>query len=171
MRIVPVSVLLDNYAYLVVADSGVAARHEAVHRRTVGNHRRVRVRSRRGSRCRRRAADDGWGTATCCWPAGLEGFRLCCRPRPHPGITTAFKRQEEFDFDGCRFASFFIPAHRRTHRILPARERAVFTGDTCSPEVAPAVRGMDDKSPDDSSISPDTRVLHHEYAGRTCASR
>ena len=133
MRIVPVSVLLDNYAYLVVADSGVRR-----------GGRSLRGDAGAGGRNARERADLRaiWNTHHHWDHVGGNRDLLLAKPDLKvfgcaadrariPGITDGVEDGEEFDFDGSPVRVIFIPAHTSGHvAYYLARERAVFTGDT-----------------------------------------
>ncbi|MGH7897159.1 MAG: hydroxyacylglutathione hydrolase [Candidatus Binatia bacterium] len=132
MRIVPVPVLLDNYAYLVIADSGVAAVVDPSEAKPV-----TEAAPREGARL---AAI--WNTHHHWDHVGgnrdllletpdLEVFGFAEDRARIPGITRGVADGESFDFAGLEVRVIFIPAHTSGHiaYYLPT-EGAVFTGDT-----------------------------------------
>jgi hydroxyacylglutathione hydrolase len=132
MRIVPVPVLADNYAYLVIPGSGRAAVVdpseaapvlEAAQRETVSlgaiwntHHHWDHV---GGNRDLLRAVP---GLEV--WGYGEDRSRI-------PGLTHPLADGQELDFEGTPVRILFIPAHTSGHVAyhLPS-EHAVFTGDT-----------------------------------------
>jgi hydroxyacylglutathione hydrolase len=132
MRVVPVSVLLDNYAYLVIADSGAAAvvdpseaapvlaavDREGVDLAAIWNthHHWDHV---------------GGNRDLLLAKPSLEVFGYAGDRTRIPGITRPIADGESFDFAGNEVRVVFIPAHTSGHVAyhLPA-DRVVFTGDT-----------------------------------------
>jgi hydroxyacylglutathione hydrolase len=132
MRIVPVPVLLDNYAYLVSADSGVAAVVDPSEAKPV-----LDAVAREGADLRAI-----WNTHHHWDHVGGNRDLLLAKPDLRvygcaadrariPGITDGVQDGGEFDFEGSPVRVIFIPAHTSGHiaYYLP-RDRAVFTGDT-----------------------------------------
>ena len=132
MRIVPVPVLLDNYAYLVIANSGVAAVVDPSEAKPV-----LDAVAREGANLRAI-----WNTHHHWDHVGGNRDLLLAKPDLKvcgcaadrtriPGITDGVQDGGEFDFEGSPVRVIFIPAHTSGHiaYYLP-RERAVFTGDT-----------------------------------------
>jgi len=132
MRIVPVPVLLDNYAYLVIADSGVAAVVDPSEADPVL------------AAAKRESADLQaiWNTHHHWDHVGGNRDLLLARPGIRvfgygkdseriPGITDALEDGQEFEFAGLAVRVIFIPAHTNGHvaYYLP-KQSAVFTGDT-----------------------------------------
>jgi hydroxyacylglutathione hydrolase len=132
MRVVPVPVLLDNYAYLVISDSGTAAvvdpseaapvqaaaAREGVNLRAIWNthHHWDHV---GGNRDLLLAQPD------------LEVYGYSGDRARIPGITRPVDDGEEFHFEGMPVRVIFIPAHTSGHVAyhLPVQQ-VVFTGDT-----------------------------------------
>jgi hydroxyacylglutathione hydrolase len=132
MRVVPIPVLLDNYAYLVIADSGVAAVVDPSEAQPV----QAAV-AREGVDLRAI-----WNTHHHWDHVGGNRDLLLAAPRLKvygyagdrariPGVTNPVENGEEFDFEGIRVRVLFIPAHTSGHIAyhLPV-EQIVFTGDT-----------------------------------------
>jgi hydroxyacylglutathione hydrolase len=132
MRVVPIPVLLDNYAYLVIADSGVAAVVDPSEAQPV----QAAV-AREGVDLRAI-----WNTHHHWDHVGGNRDLLLAAPRLEvygyagdrariPGITNPVENGEDFDFEGIRVRVLFIPAHTSGHIAyhLPV-EKVVFTGDT-----------------------------------------
>ena len=132
MRVVPIPVLLDNYAYLVISDSGIAAVVDPSEAQPV----------------QAAAAREGvdlqaiWNTHHHWDHVGGNRDLLLSKPSLKvygyaadrariPGITNPVDDGEEFDFEGIRVRIIFIPAHTSGHIAyhLPTH-RVVFTGDT-----------------------------------------
>ncbi len=132
MRIVPVPVLADNYAYLVIAPSGAAAVVDPSEAEPV-----LASAAREGARL---AAI--WNTHHH-WDhvggnrdllAAIPGLRVFGYEGDRariPGITHPVTDGGGFDFEGLGIRVVFIPAHTSGHvaYYLP-QEKAVFTGDT-----------------------------------------
>jgi hydroxyacylglutathione hydrolase len=132
MRIVPVPVLADNYAYLVIAPSGAAAVVDPSEAGPV-----LAAAEREGARL---AAV--WNTHHH-WDhvggnrdliAAIPGLRVFGYEEDRariPGMTNPVGDGAAFDFEGLRVRVIFIPAHTSGHvaYYLP-EEGAVFTGDT-----------------------------------------
>jgi len=132
MRIVPVPVLEDNYAYLVIADSGGAAvvdPSEAAPVLAAAEREKVELQAI-------------WNTHHHWDHVGGNRDLLQARPSLRvfgyapdrvriPGITDAVEDGESFDFAGIAVRVIFIPAHTSGHVAyhLPA-QGIVFTGDT-----------------------------------------
>jgi hydroxyacylglutathione hydrolase len=132
MRIVPVPVLDDNYAYLVIADSGAAA--------VVDPSEAVPVLA---------AAEREKADLQAIWNTHhhwdhVGGNRDLLQTQPSlrvfgyapdrariPGLTDPVEDEGQFDFAGAAVRVIFIPAHTSGHvaYYLPA-EAAAFTGDT-----------------------------------------
>lgn len=132
MKIVPVPVLSDNYAYLVIAPSGAAAVVDPSEAAPV-----VEAVEREGARLvaiwnTHHHWDHVGGNRDLLakWPS-LSVFGSAEDRARIPGITNPVGDGEEFDFEGGRVRVVFIPAHTSGHVAyhLP-EERAVFTGDT-----------------------------------------
>lgn len=132
MRIVPVPVLLDNYAYLVIADSGVAAvvdpsesapviaaaEREGVDLRAIWNthHHWDHV---------------GGNRDLLLWRPDLRVFGFAGDRTRIPGITDPVDDGQRFAFEGLDVRAIFIPAHTSGHvAYYLSEEGAVFTGDT-----------------------------------------
>jgi hydroxyacylglutathione hydrolase len=132
MRIVPVSVLLDNYAYLVVADSGVAAvvdPSEATPVLEAATRERADLRAIWNTH--HHWDHVGGNRDLLLAKPDLKVFGCAADRARIPGITDGVQDGEEFDFDGSPVRVIFIPAHTSGHiAYYLARERAVFTGDT-----------------------------------------
>jgi hydroxyacylglutathione hydrolase len=132
MRIVPVPVLLDNYAYLVIADSGAAAVVDPSEAKPV-----LDTVEREQARL-----EAIWNTHHHWDHVGGNRDLLLANPRLKvfgyagdrariPGITDPVEDGQTFDFEGITVRVMFIPAHTSGHiaYYLP-REGTVFTGDT-----------------------------------------
>ena len=132
MRVVPIPVLLDNYAYLVISDSGIAAVVDPSEAQPVQ------------AAAAREGADlqEIWNTHHHWDHVGGNRDLLLAKPSLKvygyaadctriPGITNPVDDGEEFDFEGIRLRIIFIPAHTSGHVTyhLPTH-RVVFTGDT-----------------------------------------
>jgi hydroxyacylglutathione hydrolase len=132
MRIVPVPVLMDNYAYLVIADSGDAAVVDPSEAGPV-----VDAAKREGARL---AAI--WNTHHHWDHVGGNRDLLLAEPKLEvwgyaedrariPGITRGVRDGEEIAWRGTRVRVIFIPAHTSGHVAYHlVDEDAVFTGDT-----------------------------------------
>lgn len=132
MRIVPVPVLLDNYAYLVIADGGAAAVVDPSEAKPV-------LAAAERERADLQAI---WNTHHHWDHVGGNRDLLLARPTlaVHgyagdrariPGITNPVEDGQEFDFAGLAVRVMFIPAHTSGHIAYHLQsERAVFTGDT-----------------------------------------
>jgi hydroxyacylglutathione hydrolase len=132
MRVVPIPVLLDNYAYLVISDSGAAAvvdpseappvmaaaEREGVELQAIWNthHHWDHV---------------GGNRDLLLGKPSLEVYGYAGDRARIPGITNPVDNGEEFDFGGIRVRIIFIPAHTSGHIAfhLPTHQ-VVFTGDT-----------------------------------------
>jgi len=132
MRIVPVPVLLDNYAYLVIADSGVAAVVDPSEAKPV-----LEAAGREGA-----DLQAIWNTHHHWDHVGGNRDLLLAKPNlvvcgyaadraRIPGITNPVDDGVDFDFAGTPVRIIFIPAHTSGHiaYYLPT-EHSVFTGDT-----------------------------------------
>lgn len=132
MRIVAVPVLLDNYAYLVIADSGAAAVVDPSEAAPV-------LLAVERERATLKAI---WNTHHHWDHVGGNRDLLLAHPDLHvvgyggdrariPGITDPVEEGQQFDFEDTAVRVIFIPAHTSGHvaYYLP-REGAVFTGDT-----------------------------------------
>jgi len=132
MRIVPVPVLLDNYAYLAIADSGAAAVVDPSEAAPV-----LKAVEREGADLRAI-----WNTHHHWDHVGGNRDLLLAKPGLRvfgygpdrariPGITDPVEDGQQFDFEETAVRVIFIPAHTSGHvaYYLP-REGAVFTGDT-----------------------------------------
>jgi len=132
MRIVPVPVLLDNYAYLVIDDSGTAAVVDPSEAKPVL------------AAAEREQADLKaiWNTHHHWDHVGGNRDLLLAKPglavygyagdrARIPGITNPVDDGEAFDFSGTPVRVIFIPAHTSGHiaYYFPTL-KAVFTGDT-----------------------------------------
>lgn len=132
MRIVPVPVLADNYAYLVIADSGRAAVVDPSEAGPV-----LEAAKREGA-----LLTAVWNTHHH-WDhtggnrdllrdvAALQVVGYGPDSDRIPGITRGVADGETFDFEGTLVVALSIPAHTSGHVAfhLPA-ENVVFTGDT-----------------------------------------
>ena len=132
MRIVPVPVLLDNYAYLVIADSGAAAVVDPSEAKPVLE----------AAEREKATLEAIWNTHHHWDHVGGNRDLLAANPRLKvvgyggdrariPGITDPVEDGQTFEFAGLPVRVIFIPAHTSGHiaYYLP-REKAVFTGDT-----------------------------------------
>lgn len=132
MRIVPVPVLLDNYAYLVITDSGATAVVDPSEAAPV-----LKAAEREGAELRAI-----WNTHHHWDHVGGNRDLLLAKPALRvfgygpdrariPGITDPVEDGQHFDFGGTSVRVIFIPAHTSGHvaYYLPL-EGAVFTGDT-----------------------------------------
>lgn len=132
MRIVPVPVLLDNYAYLVIADSGAAAVVDPSEAGPV----LAAVKSERVELAAIWNTHHHWDHVggnrdlLLAHPS-LRVFGYAADQARIPGITDPIEDGQSFDFSGNDVRVIFIPAHTSGHVAyhLPA-DRAVFTGDT-----------------------------------------
>jgi hydroxyacylglutathione hydrolase len=171
MRIVPVPVLLDNYAYLVIADSGKAAVVDPSEAQPV-----LDAAKREGAEL-----EAIWNTHHHWDHVGGNRDLLLAQPSLKvfgyakdreriPGITNPVEDGEGFDFNGIAARVIFIPAHTSGHVAyhLPD-ERAVFTGDTlfaggCGRLFEGDARTMMSSLGRLSGLPPETRVYcGHEY--------
>jgi len=132
MRIVPVPVLLDNYAYLVIADSGVAAVVDPSEAKPVLDAvARERAELRAIWNTHQHWDHVGGNRDLLLADPNLKVFGCAADRSRIPGITDGVEDGGEFDFEGSRVRVIFIPAHTSGHvAYYLARERAVFTGDT-----------------------------------------
>ncbi|MBI2964074.1 MAG: hydroxyacylglutathione hydrolase [Deltaproteobacteria bacterium] len=171
MRIVPVPVLLDNYAYLVIAESGAAAVVDPSEAAPV-----LRAVEREGATL---AAI--WNTHHHWDHVGGNRDLLIAHPDLRvvgyagdrariPGITDPVEDGAQFDFGGGMVRVIFVPAHTSGHVAyhLPL-QNAVFTGDTlfaggCGRLFEGDARMMSDSLGRLTALSADTRVFcGHEY--------
>lgn len=171
MRIVPVPVLLDNYAYLVIADSGAAAVVDPSEAKPV-----VEAAEREGARLaaiwntHHHWDHVGGNRDLLLGKPALEVYGFAGDRARIPGITHPITDGEEFEFEGLRVKVIFIPAHTSGHvaYYLP-RELAVFTGDTlfaggCGRLFEGDAGMMVQSLSRLTSLPPDTRVFcGHEY--------
>ena len=171
MRIVPVPVLLDNYAYLVIADSGSAAVVDPSEAQPV-----LAAAEREGAKL-----EAIWNTHHHWDHVGGNRDLLLARADLRvfgygkdrariPGITDPVDDGQTFQFAGIEVQVIFIPAHTSGHvaYYLP-REDAVFTGDTlfaggCGRLFEGDARMMMSSLSRLTSLRPETRVYcGHEY--------
>ena len=132
IRVVPVPVLADNYAYLVIADGGRAAIVDPSEAEPV-----LAAAKREGAEL-----IAIWNTHHHWDHTG--GNRDLLRAQPNlevygygedkariPGLTNGVGDGEEFELEGTKVRVLYIPAHTSGHVAyhLPS-EAAVFTGDT-----------------------------------------
>lgn len=171
MKIVPVPVLSDNYAYLVIPSTGRAAVVDPSEAEPV-----VRAAEREGVKL-----EAIWNTHHH-WDH-VGGNRDLARSHPGirvygyakdkeriPELTDAIEDGQTFEFDGVSVAVIFIPAHTSGHIAyhLPA-ESAVFTGDTlfaggCGRLFEGDAATMMSSLGRLTGLSPETRVFcGHEY--------
>lgn len=171
MRIVPVPVLSDNYAYLVIADSGSTAVVDPSEAGPV-------LEAVAGENVKLEAI---WNTHHHWDHVGGNRDLLSRQPdlqvvgygedaKRIPGLTKGVADGETFEFAGHRVEVVYIPAHTRGHVAyhLPD-EKAVFTGDTLfaggcgrlfEGEPATMVRSLRRLA----ELPPETRVYcGHEY--------
>jgi hydroxyacylglutathione hydrolase len=132
MRIVPIPVLLDNYAYLVIVDSGAAAVVDPSEAGPV-----LDAAAREGADLRaiwnthHHWDHVGGNRDLLLARPGLKVFGYAGDRTRIPGITDGVEDGEDFDFEGSAVQVIFIPAHTSGHvAYYLASERAVFTGDT-----------------------------------------
>lgn len=171
MRIVPVPVLLDNYAYLVIADSGAAAVVDPSEAAPV-----LRAVEREGA-----ALQAIWNTHHHWDHVGGNRDLLLDHPDLRvvgyagdrariPGITDGVEDAQQFDFEDIAVRVIFIPAHTSGHVAyhLPG-ESTVFTGDTlfaggCGRLFEGDARTMVGSLSRLTALSPNTRIFcGHEY--------
>jgi hydroxyacylglutathione hydrolase len=171
MRIVPIPVLLDNYAYLVIADSGAAAVVDPSEGRPVET-----AAEREGARL-----VAIWNTHHHWDHVGGNRDLLLAKPDLEvygfaedrariPGITRGVADGEGFEFENLGVRVIFIPAHTSGHiaYYLPT-EKALFTGDTlfaagCGRLFEGNPGMMVESLGRLTSLPPDTRVFcGHEY--------
>jgi hydroxyacylglutathione hydrolase len=132
MRIVPVPVLEDNYAYLVIADSGAAA---VVDPSEAGPVLAAAERERADLQAiwntHHHWDHVGGNRDLLLARSSLRVFGYAPDRARIPGITDPVEDGAEFHFAGAAVRVIFIPAHTSGHvaYYLPA-EAAVFTGDT-----------------------------------------
>ena len=171
MRVVPVPVLADNYAYLVIADGGKAAIVDPSEAEPV-----LEAAKREGVEL-----VAIWNTHHHWDHTG--GNRDLLRAQPSlevvgygedqariPGLTKGVRDGEEFAFEGASVRVLYIPAHTSGHvaYLLPA-ETTVFTGDTlfaagCGRLFEGDAAMMMASLGRLSSLPPETRVYcGHEY--------
>jgi hydroxyacylglutathione hydrolase len=132
MRIVPVPVLLDNYAYLVIADSGVAAVVDPSEANPV-----IAAAEREGADLRaiwnthHHWDHVGGNRDLLLWRPELRVFGFAGDRARIPGITDPVDDRQRLTFEGLRVEIIFIPAHTNGHvAYYFPQEGAVFTGDT-----------------------------------------
>jgi len=178
MRVIPVPVLMDNYAYLVVDEaSGEAAVADPSEAEPV-----LDAVGREGLRLRAI-----WNTHHHWDHVGGNRDLLVSIPdlavvgygpdrSRIPGLTEPVEDGQEFRFGSVRVRVVFIPAHTSGHVAyhLP-EERAVFTGDTlfaggCGRLFEGNPSMMVDSLSRLSSLPPETRVYcGHEYTEKNLA--
>jgi hydroxyacylglutathione hydrolase len=132
VRIVPVPVLADNYAYLVIADSGAAAVVDPSEAKPVLD---AAVRERAELRAiwntHHHWDHVGGNRDLLLAKPDLKVFGYAADRARIPGITDGVEDGGQFDFEGSVIRVIFIPAHTSGHvAYYLAREGAVFTGDT-----------------------------------------
>jgi hydroxyacylglutathione hydrolase len=172
MRVVPVPVLMDNYAYLVIdepsGDTAVVDPSESAPVLAAVRDQRVRLRAIwnthhhwdhvGGNRDLLAAVPD------------LRVFAYAADRARIPGLTDPLDDGAEFEFGALRVRVLFIPAHTSGHVAyhLP-EERAVFTGDTlfaggCGRLFEGNAQMMVESLRRLATLPPDTRVYcGHEY--------
>lgn len=132
MKVIPVPVLLDNYAYLVLSDSRDCAVVDPAEARPV-----LEAAEREGATLRAI-----WNTHHHWDHVGGNRDLLIAKPKIEvcgfagdqeriPGLTRPVEDEAEFQLGDLAVRVIFIPAHTSGHVAyhLPA-EKAVFTGDT-----------------------------------------
>ncbi|MGH7859788.1 MAG: hydroxyacylglutathione hydrolase [Candidatus Binatia bacterium] len=178
MRVVPVPVLMDNYAYLVIEEASGeaavvdpseaapvldAAKREGVRLRAIWNthHHWDHV---GGNRDLLVAAPD------------LKVFGYAEDRSRIPGITDPVEDGGEFSFGDLRVRVIFIPAHTSGHVAYHLPEEAmVFTGDTlfaggCGRLFEGDAQTMVDSLGRLASLPPQTRIYcGHEYTEKNLA--
>ena len=172
MRVVPVPVLMDNYAYLVIdegsREAAVVDPSEAGPVLDAAKRENVRLRSIWNTH---HHWDHVGGNRDLL--VALPGLTVRGYAEDHariPGITDPVEDGGEFRFGGLHVRVIFIPAHTSGHVAyhLP-EERAVFTGDTLfaggcgrlfEGDAAMMVRSLGRLT----ALPPETRVYcGHEY--------
>jgi hydroxyacylglutathione hydrolase len=132
MRVVPIPVLLDNYAYLVISDSGAAAVVDPSEAQPVmAAAEREGVELQAIWNTHHHWDHVGGNRDLLLGKPSLEVYGYAGDRARIPGITNPVDDGEEFDFRGIRVRIIFIPAHTSGHIAfhLPAHQ-VVFTGDT-----------------------------------------
>lgn len=132
MRIVPVAVLSDNYAYLVVTDSGDAAvvdPSEAAPVLEAAERERAKLRAIWNTH--HHWDHVGGNRDLLVAHPGLDVYGYAADRSRIPGLTRPVEDGAEFRLADLRVRVIFIPAHTSGHVAyhLPG-EQVVFTGDT-----------------------------------------
>src|SRR5438445_9072417 len=116
MRIVPVPVLLDNYAYLVIDDSGTAAVVDPSEAKPVlAAAEREQARLQAIWNTHHHWDHVGGNRDLLLEKPDLEVYGFAEDRARIPGITRGVADGEEFDFGGMPVRVIFIPAHTSGH--------------------------------------------------------
>ncbi len=132
MRIVPVPVLLDNYAYLVIADSGAAAVVDPSEAAPViAAAEREKADLKAIWNTHHHWDHTGGNRDLLLWRSDLRVFGYGADRARIPGLTEPLEDGQQMTFEDLELRILFIPAHTSGHvaYYLPAHD-AVFTGDT-----------------------------------------